>query len=697
MAGLNFKIKTKMVIIVMAVAMLGMLGIGIPQVLKTIRLIEANQSRSLESAMQILGHNLSASVLFQDEESAQELLQSMGGDPSIILVRVVSNDTRFGVAFRNDKFPSEAHLIESGTLKTEQLSKQNILYIRQLVQHDGQSVGELHLYASDLQVQRQVVDSIQGFLMVFLVVGAVALWVTVQLRKTITRPVLKLNRISQAVMKTGDYSLRVDVNGSDELGQLARDFNRMLEQIENRDRILESTVQERTSELQGLAEDFRHRALHDALTGLPNRALLVERFHGWTDKAREGGVKLGLLLIDLDNFKVINDTLGHEVGDDLLKIIASRLIGVIRKQDFVCRLGGDEFVLVINNLAEIADLEKKAESIMAAFKEPCVMKGQQLDITFSVGGSVYPDHGKELTELKRSADIAMYRAKEQGKNRYQLFMESMEESARRRMLVQNEIRSAIQNERIIVHYQPKVNARTGEFLGCEALCRWDHPGEGIIYPEKFIAYAEDCGLIHYLDYHVVSTAVNQVLEWHRKGFSEVRLAVNLSAQHFSNENIVVFIENLLAETGFPASCLELEITEAVFISETEIARHVIHELRALGCKLSLDDFGVGYSSLSYLRTMPVNCIKLDKSFIALLSQSAKDRQLTQGIIALAEGLNLEVVAEGIETREQMEYLLELGCDQHQGYYYGKPMPVAALENWIEAWDRQDQREQIYLN
>ena len=424
---------------------------------------------------------------------------------------------------------------------------------------------------------------------------------------------------------------------------------------------------------------LHHQAYHDALTGLPNRLLFQDRLQQSIEKAKRSKTKIALFFIDLDRFKEINDTLGHETGDEVLKIVTSRLKLVIRKEDTLARLGGDEFIIIIEQLPHEQSATLMAEKILNSLKEPIIIDSHTLYVSSSIGISLYPQDGNEYTHLLKYADTAMYKAKNEGRNNFQFYSAEMTERAFERMLMQTSLRQAIENEEFIVYYQPQIDAKLNKFIGVEALIRWQHPVMGLISPAKFIPLAHETGLIIEMDQWVMKTAMKQMLRWYAKGLKPGKLALNLAMKQIQQDNFITILEDILQESKFEANNLELEVTEDQIMTNPDEAIKVLREINNLGIQLAIDDFGTGYSSLSYLKKLPINKLKIDQSFVRDLPNDEDDIAITKTVIALALNLDLNIIAEGVERDEQKKFLLKNGCNNIQGYLYGRPMPAHKLE------------------
>jgi len=439
------------------------------------------------------------------------------------------------------------------------------------------------------------------------------------------------------------------------------------------------------SEQKAAEERIRYVAHHDALTGLPNRLHLSIALDRALAVAQRERHKVAVLFIDMDRFKVINDTLGHHVGDQLLVEVARRLKGCVRESDVVARLGGDEFVVVQTGLNDPAAVSPVAAKILHALGQPYEIAGHLLHSSPSIGISLYPDDGEDGATLMKNADTAMYYAKEQGRNNAQFFTAAMNVAAAERLELERDLRVALEARQFELHYQPQVCAQTGRVCAVEALLRWRHPKRGLVLPIKFIPIAENAGLIEPLGAWVLDEACRQAAAWKAAGLEGVTMAVNLSAHQLRSSNLVELVRAALDHHGLGQGDLELEVTESVAMADPERAIGQLKALRALGVKLAIDDFGTGYSSLAYLKHLPLDTLKLDRSFVNDIETDANDAAICAATVALAHTLGLEVVAEGVETRAQQRYLTHIHrCDKLQGYLFGKPQPADELSRQLIA-------------
>ncbi|MBU2894259.1 EAL domain-containing protein [Colwellia sp. D2M02] len=415
-------------------------------------------------------------------------------------------------------------------------------------------------------------------------------------------------------------------------------------------------------------------AFYDELTQLPNRRLFYDRIDIALASAHRNQEKVALFFIDLDYFKDINDNYGHRVGDQLLQSIAKRLTDSIKEGDTVARLGGDEFTLLLTEIKEVSHISKICQRVIDQVRQPYHIDGHTLQVTTSIGIAVYPDDGTNETELLKNADIAMYRAKDIGRNSFQLFTPAMNAQSLERSLMQNHFRLALKNNELILNYQLQKNILNDEIHGVETLLRWSNPTLGQVSPAQFIPMAEELGLIAEVDNWVLAQACQQRKTWLDNGVNCGRIAVNISPLHFHQGDLIASVKSILSISQLPPELLEIEVTESCFIKQLDNAANILQELKKMGIKIALDDFGTGFSSLSYLTRLPIDIIKIDASFIAKLPNNYREAQITSAIIMLAQNLELEIVAEGVENEAQMSFLLEHGCNIIQGYLYSKPAP-----------------------
>lgn len=481
------------------------------------------------------------------------------------------------------------------------------------------------------------------------------------------------NELAAQALQSGaqDYLVKGQIDRStlERSIRYAIERNRLLEQLEESKRLQ------------------RHLAYHDALTILPNRHLLHDRLQQALAQSKRSGKLAALLFLDLDGFKRINDTLGHGIGDLLLKSVAKRLKTTVRQVDTVARLGGDEFTIVLLEINHAQDAKDVAQKILKVISQPYKIEEHELFVTASVGISIYPDDGSDIESLIRKADIAMYRAKGQGKNNYQVYNLSMDAKFFERLTLENSLRKAVENEELVAYYQPQVDLRTGEITGVEALVRWQHQKFGLVPPDKFIPLAEETGVILEIDEWMMKTACRQIKNWEREGIANIRVAVNLSTRQFRQKNLTEKVAQILNDSAVQPKNLCLEITENEVMHNIETTVEILQALKKMGVLLSLDDFGTGYSSLSYLKRFPIDILKIDRTFVNGIPSDRDDTAISTAIVVLAHSMELQVIAEGVEEPEQIAFLQSLRCDEIQGFYFSRPLNAETVTDLLKVKKR----------
>jgi len=426
--------------------------------------------------------------------------------------------------------------------------------------------------------------------------------------------------------------------------------------------------------LNELNERVRYLENYDIVTGLPNRTLFINKVNETISLQSAGSKNNALLTVDLDNFKKLNDTYGFFVGDELLRIAAAKLRSCVRENDFVARIGGDEFFILLAAFEDIEHIKRISERILSTFNDIWKIPGHEFYMTASIGIAVISEDKPDVSAIMMNATSALYSAKSKGKNQYLFHEYGINEKLIHMYKMENSLRCAVERDEIVVYYQPQVNAETGRITGMEALVRWQHPKHGLITPAKFIDIAENTGLIIPIGNRVIELICEQNMKWKNSGYGTFHVAANVSSRQLLHSGFVSFIRNVLGRTGMPPAYLEIEITESAIVKSMNTAIQVLNQLRELGIKISLDDFGTGYSSLSYLKTLPVDKIKIDRSFIIDIGKNRKTEAIIYGIIILAKIMNLEVIAEGVETSEQADFMIKKGCSNIQGFLYSVPLP-----------------------
>lgn len=614
----------------------------------------------------MVGQNSTAAIDFKDKDSADQVLQALRREPHILSGCLYDAS---GLLFSQYLRSPDDTPCPSGVEKLSLTHAEQRAVVREVMRRDEQ-VGTIYLTSDLYDVvtrERRMIVLAFGLALIGLIIGGVSGSV-MQIR--ITGPLKSLQRVMHEVAAGDGLQTRAEVRGTTEIADLAGGFNRMIAELERRNLMARQ------------AETTLHnQARTDALTGLPNRRLFTESLSQAVAFARRDNRTVGLLYIDLDGFKHVNDSLGHFVGDQLLCEVAARLNGRIRQSDMLARVGGDEFTVILRSIRGPDDAGTAANSLLQSLSKPFRVDGREIAVGASIGISTLDDSHCDATELLKQADSAMYAAKRTGRNRAAYFSSEIGNLARERLTLESELRGAINRGEIYVHYQPEFDLSSNRLVRFEALARWRHPSLGEIPPDRFIPVAEESGIIHKLGAFVMEKACKAAVAWQALSPYPVQLAVNISGIQFNSESVVDEVVAILERTGFPAELLQIELTESVMMGPVQVSAEKLHSLRALGVTLVLDDFGTGYSCLSYLADLPFSCLKIDRSFVRNLPKSSESFTLVSSLIGLAHNMRMRVIVEGIEERTQLELMRDLGADEAQGYLLGRPdgNPAARLE------------------
>jgi diguanylate cyclase (GGDEF)-like protein len=510
---------------------------------------------------------------------------------------------------------------------------------------------------------------INSFYIVLIIIFAFAL--TYKLRKifreSILQPISQLDAITSEIINTKNMLHDIPSFNDDEIGDLANNFRHMISEL--------NTYHAQLNKQKNV---LSFQATHDALTDLPNRVLFNDRLNQSIYKAKRQDEKFALLFIDLDQFKEVNDTFGHGYGDKLLQKVAKRLQSVIREEDTLARLGGDEFTIIMSNFHGDFSPSILAQKILDILQLPIVMNEDQSHISCSIGISIYPDDATEASELIKHADIAMYRSKLSGRNNYHFYTSEMTEKIYKRVTMQSEIRRALENKEFLVYYQPQYNTQTNSIVGVEALVRWPDSSGGMISPANFIPLAAELGMVVAINHQVMFMAMRHTKQWHDQGLNPGKTSININVIQTEDKSFIDLLKGMLSRSGCKPEWITLELTEGEIMRNPDISIPILQQVSAMGIEIALDDFGTGYSSLAYLKRLSIHKIKIDKTFIDELPHNPDDVAIVQAIIAITQSLKLDVIAEGVETLEQKEFLVEAGCPDIQGYLYGHPMPVEEM-------------------
>ncbi len=553
-------------------------------------------------------------------------------------------------------------------------------------------LGSVYLRLSTAPLKEKLRSFVLTLIGLLVAMVAIAYLLARAMQKYISQPLLNLEQISHQVSHSQNYALRVPVVSQDEIGKLSRTFNDMLETIERRQRerdAAEEALQLNKRRLERAVKDLQYLANYDSLTQLPNRALCMDRIRYALKRAARTRTYAAVLFLDLDHFKDVNDSLGHAVGDELLKAASARLKSILREEDTLARLGGDEFVIILNEVEDTEDIITVVEKIVENFNLHFNLSSYVVNSTVSVGVCVYPNDGSDVDQLMKAADAAMYKAKEVGRNTYAFFESEMNEIALRRHRIANDLRSAIERGELSLVFQPQVDLSLGKIIGAEALLRWSHSELGFISPGEFVPIAESTGLIKSIGMWVIEAACAEAEKWRKEFDDELKVAVNLSALQFRQSDLPESIALILKKYNLPPHALELEITESMLMRDVEQAIKTLQRMKRMGLQIAIDDFGTGYSSLSYLRRFPLDSLKIDRTFIDEVSIDPDDTAITLAIISMAKSLRLKVVAEGVETTQQWDFLAQHDCDEIQGYLVSKGLPSDDFRTFVQSFSAEE--------
>jgi diguanylate cyclase (GGDEF)-like protein len=640
----------------------------------------------------MIGNTSTAALSFNDFRAAGEILSTMSAASNIAGAVIYKNGTAFARYRRNNEAIDLA-LKPSG----EGAYHFGLDYLDMTwpIRLDNETIGMIVIRSdlkdlySHLILYSATVSAIMmaSFFIAFLLLS--------RMQKAITSPIFGLSGLMRHISNEKDYSLRAEISGVDEFAALAEGFNGMLDQIQTRDIDLERHKET----LAGANEDLRqelvkreeaegmlHRlAFYDTLTGFPNRNMLYDRLLN-TIRVDEGKKDpFAFLLMNLDRFKEINDTLGHHRGDLLLKQVGQRLREVLWERDIISRMGGDEFGILLPKLASAEHVHDVIRKILKALETPFIIENIPIAVEISIGVVLYPDHGEDPDTLMKRADVAMHLAKESGSG-YFIYVPESDQNSPRRLALMGQLRQAIKQDELVLHYQPKVDLKSGSVVSAEALVRWQHPEYGIVPPDQFIFPAEKTGLIKPLTLWVLNHAIKECRLFHNMAFP-LNMAINLSRRNLHDSELPGQVIGILEACGLPPEWITLEITESAIMADPAGALEILNRLNQLGLRLSIDDFGTGYSSLAALKKLPIHEIKIDRGFVREMTDDEDDEVIVRSTIDLAHNLGLKVVAEGVENQKTLNRLTELGCDIAQGYFISRPLPPEAFKPWLQgsAW------------
>lgn len=649
-------------------------------------MIEDSQ-KNAATLTSVLAENLDSALLFKDVKAAQDVLESLRSAQEVEHAAIYDKTgllfTSYARASKGANIPANFDpILYGGSARLGELT-QNYSWPILNVDRDVEQIGTLTLQLDLTDAYVHLGYQIAALLLIGLIGGALVSVALSKLQKSITMPLLSLTNSMRKFIKDNGLTAQAHPSSLDEIKEMANVFDHMVGELSHR----ENSLQQELKERRRIEAKLSQIAHFDTITNLPNR----HSFNSQIDRAlinyKYDLEKFALLYIDLDNFKYVNDTFGHHVGDLLLASIGERLIKTLRKEDFVARLGGDEFVIIVSAFYDTAQISVVAGKILEALQRPFSLEGHEAFIGASIGIAICPENGKDSETLQRQADSAMYRAKNQGKNNFQFYQDEMSRTQKNRINIEAQLHRALERNEIIVYYQPIVEITSGKIVGFEALVRWIKQDGTVIRPDEFITLAEEIGLIVDIGRYVLNTAANQTAAWVDR-FGLAFTAVNFSSRQFKHNDLATDIFNALKNAQLQARNFEMEITESVLMDDTIDSKNLMELMIKQGMGISIDDFGTGYSSLSYITSFPITKIKIDLSFVAKLPNDKNALAVVTSIIGLAKSLNLKVVAEGIETVEQLECLAKLGCQYGQGYLFSQPVPAVEATRLLEKYVKQ---------
>lgn len=560
----------------------------------------------------------------------------------------------------------------NNTAQREQLKQCYYSDTYALYSSGREKIGTVSIYISDkvmrVELNKIIVESLVDMLISSLLM---IVFLFIAIRLFILKPLSSMVSVISNSDDDGIPLSFVPEFKAREIFALASTMNTMIKSI----RAFKIALLEQHNQLRAQKNALQYQATHDALTGLANRVLFSERLEHAIEKSKFRNTRMALLFVDLDHFKEINDSLGHEAGDKVLTIVTQRLKHTVLKEESLARFGGDEFTVIIEELHNLEEASILADKILNVLLAPIVADHHELYVGCSIGISLFPDNGDTTQDLLKYADAAMYAAKNEGRNNVRYYSSEMTTRALERVVMETSLRAGLKNGEFIVYFQPQVNGKENRLFGMEALVRWNSPSVGLVSPAAFIPIAESTGLIVELDRYVMKHAMNQIAQWYKEGLNPGILSMNLTMKQLQQKDFIDFLKTLLAETGCSVEWIELEVTEDQIMIHPDEAIDILREISRIGVKIAVDDFGTGYSSLSYLKKLPINKLKIDQSFVRELPGDEEDVAITKAIIAMAQSLNLDVIAEGVETVEQKDFLVQNGCINIQGYFYSKPKPA----------------------
>ncbi|CAA0100527.1 putative signaling protein [BD1-7 clade bacterium] len=677
----SLSLHSKQILIIILINAVSLLVASTLYFYNNVSSYQERQIEELEGKSKVIAGTITSALLFQDNHSAHEQLSTLVQDSGILYAGIFDDNKQFFANYVGSLHFRRPSLAEYDTglhyLPNSIATVDEIYY-------DNELIGYLYLAQDTSDLTEQMIRHALITLVVFVMSLLFAYTLSMLMQRWLTKPIKDLVEVIQHITSSKDFNQRLLPSHNDEIGQLINSFNTMIEAIKQRDEKLRAHGEELEDLVNLRTRQLHQRSNYDGLTKLPNRHFLIEQLEHEIEIAGRENSQIAVMFLDLDRFKVINDNLGHAVGDEVLKITAERLSKAVRSNDNVARWGGDEFVIFLSNVDTLKDIENIASKVLASIEEVMLLADRQFHISTSIGISLYPHNGKDAFTLLKHADVSMYRAKERGVGNFCFYNTDMDEGAFDRLSMETKLRRAVENKQLKLVYQPKINIHQNALSGVEALIRWEDEELGFVPPSQFIPLAEEIGIINKIGEFVLESACRQHAEWRVMGIEPMRIAINLSPTHLIEPTLVDYVKRELEFYKISAEYLELEITEETFLDADDQCQKNLTRLHDYGIRISIDDFGTGYSCLSYLLDLPVTTLKIDGSFVRKLGTQSENDGIVNAIMTLGHGLGLEVVAECVETKAQLDFLDRNGCDVIQGYYFSKPLSPDELIRYIDA-------------
>ena len=638
--------------------------------------VEILENSTIESGQMqaaIIGSSLQSAIIFDDNLSASTTLSLFEKNENVVCATLYLANEKIFAQYSTPQTinTDEKHIKKIIQMKQEKtVLGEHYLHVTSVIEDQNETIGYLYIRTSLNKLNEQRKYYRKALMYVFSFSFILAALLSLAAQRIISQPLNAMVRYVQDLSKTKDYSKRLNLNLNDELGTLATGFNHMLNVVEERERELKTQSNNLQTLVNERTEQLYQKAHFDSLTSLPNRSLLADRLEHAILTAKRKNKCLGILFLDLDRFKIINDSLGHDVGDQLLKAAAKRLKTLGRGSDTIGRLGGDEFIYLAEGIDKPEDAGRIAQKINEAFSTPFILSKHVLHVSTSIGISCYPTDGEHSSQLLKNADLSMYHAKEQGSGQYCFYKSEMNKAIHERLAIENHLRSAIAKNEFYLLYQPIISIKTNKITNVEALLRWNNAELGLVSPKDFIPIVEEIGMINQIGKWVINEVCTQQSIWAKKS---IPVAVNVSSNQLLDVALIDYVKATTVKHKTNLCDLEFEITEEVFLKHSELTIARLAELQSIGIKIAIDDFGTGYSSLSYLKDLPVDTLKLDGMFVMDLCENKSSQGIVSSTVILAHSLNMKIVAECVETAEQLQFLSSQACDFAQGFHLHKPL------------------------